>query len=781
MQKHDRVKWPSFFSARPGKRNLRDYVRLVIGYFASLILLAVYQQVRLFEFGVLDSFLNGNLWLLLVHHLGFTALVAFFFAFVFKGIEKKRPGWGFRTAAGFFVALLLLEVLLTEYFIRVFDLAGRDFVSQLGSVFSPTQMVLTCAISLVMLGTVYRLSYRFSKRFYRAISGMYPFTIVLFSLFLATLWSDRKPVNRNKVEHVGSEFLQALTAGEAYEGSDPNPFYGNWTPPNPLGPYIQWQEEPPHVVVLLVEGLSRDFVGEDAPLRAFTPFLDSLRNHSLFWENYLSNARESSQAPLLVSGSLPMGPDGFMDATNSPNRMSLFSLLRKNGYRTSFQYGGNASLNDWDRFLYEERLDELTDRKAFGNQYNLQDTDAAGNSLGYPDEELFHRYLGSLTPGSAPRLDILQTLSASGPYLIPDADTYVDRVERIRTRGSLDARQRRIVRKNRELFAAIAYTDHQIRKFIEAFSELPAFSNTLLIIAGTHRPLGLPASEPLDQYRVPLMVYSPMLKGNRVFDKVASHLDVAPSVLGSLSHRYDMEMPARAAWMGVSLLPEPSGHADKPIPLYRDHSGLRGIILGNNVYLDGREKELHTGLEPGGAATHTGQDPESLFRFQEAAERYVLENNALIPESAAPYDKLIREPGKKDLVWIHSVFSGSDLDKAYDIARDLAFEGRRDRARLLCEYILTRVPGHVDSEILLGRIHAWEGDYKTAEDILQQVVQKYPVYQDGYSALLDVYFWSGQHQKAQYLEPAIKANLGGSNSLKDKIDRAQRLLSQNQH
>jgi len=86
----------------------------------------------------------------------------------------------------------------------------------------------------------------------------------------------------------------------------------------------------------------------------------------------------------------------------------------------------------------------------------------------------------------------------------------------------------------------------------------------------------------------------------------------------------------------------------------------------------------------------------------------------------------------------------------------------------------------VDSEILLGRIHAWEGDYRTAEDILQQVVQKYPVYPDGYSALLDVYFWSGQHQKAQYLEPAIKANLGGSNSLKDKMDRARRLLSQNQ-
>ena len=780
MQKHDRVKWPSLFSARPGKRYLRDYVRLVIGFYASLILLAGYQQVRLYEFGVLDSFLNSNLLLLLVHHLGFTALVAFFYAFVFKAIAKKRPGWGFRSAAGFFLALLLAEVLLTEYFIRVFDLAGREFASQLRGVFSPTQMVLTCAISLVVLGTAYRLAYRSSKRFYRAISGMYPFTILLFTLFLATLWSDRKPVNRNKVEFVGSEFIRALTAGEVYEGSDPNPFYRTWSPPDPLGPYVNWQEEEPHVVILLVEGLSRDFIGEDAPLRAFTPFLDSLRTQSLFWENYLSNARESSQAPMLVSGSLPQGPGGFTDAPHSPNRMTMFSLLRKNGYRTSFQYGGNASLNGWDRFLYEERLDELTDRKAFGSQYALQDPDAAGISLGYPDGDLFDRYLESYSAGSVPRLDILQTLSTSRPYLIPDADAYQDRVSQILDRSGLDARQRRIVRKNRDLIAAMAYTDRQIGKFLKKFSRLPAAGNTLFIITGTHRPLGLPASESLDQYRVPLLVYSPLLKGNRVFEQVASHLDVAPSILGSLSRYYGLQLPAQAAWMGGSLIPGESGRKEKPIPLYRDHSGLRGVIDGKTAYMDGRAIGLDGSLQPREAAGETGQEIESRFRFQKAAERYVLENNALIPESAAPYEKLIREPGKKEMVWIHSVFSGSDLDKAYDIARGLAFEGRRDRARLLCEYILTRVPGHVDSEILLGRIHAWEGDYRTAEDILQQVVQKYPVYPDGYSALLDVYFWSGQHQKAQYLEPAIKANLGGSNSLKDKMDRARRLLSQNQ-
>ena len=108
----------------------------------------------------------------------------------------------------------------------------------------------------------------------------------------------------------------------------------------------------------------------------------------------------------------------------------------------------------------------------------------------------------------------------------------------------------------------------------------------------------------------------------------------------------------------------------------------------------------------------------------------------------------------------------------------MALDQHYERASLLCRYILSEVPGHVDAEILLGRSYAWQGIYDKAAVILEQVVQKYPIYADGYSALLDVYFWSGQDQKSLYLKPAIEAHLKSNREISEKLSRsASRLLS----
>ena len=131
LRKPDMGKWSDFFKARTGRRYLRDFVRLVIAFFACLVILiivgvllflGIYQQLRLYELGVLDDWMNRNLMLTGLHHLGYASLVSIPLAFIFNGLEKFKPGWGFRISIVLLLGLLLWELILTEYYLRHFDL-----------------------------------------------------------------------------------------------------------------------------------------------------------------------------------------------------------------------------------------------------------------------------------------------------------------------------------------------------------------------------------------------------------------------------------------------------------------------------------------------------------------------------------------------------------------------------------------------------------------------------------------------------------------------------------
>ncbi|MDG1572940.1 sulfatase-like hydrolase/transferase [Robiginitalea sp. M366] len=763
------MKVSAFFRATEGKRYLQDYLRLVIAFYISLLLISLYQQVRLFEQGALDSILNMNLLLLGLHQLGFAAFTGLFGAFLFNNLERKRPGWGFRVCIALFMGMLLLETLMTVYYIDYYELPGLGFTRQLGLRYSFTQILITLTVSTIVIGGAFRSSYRLSKRFYRIIANMFPATIILFSLFLATLLSEKRPVNLNKTQYLAETYMQDWMGETPYTGQNPYPFWSAWKGEGLLGEQLEFQPAPPHVVLIIADGLAGDFVGDNAPLREFAPFVDSLRQQSLYWKNFLANGREAAAALTAVSASLPMAQ--ARAGMHVPERYSLFALLKKAGYHTSFQYGGNSALNGWDRFLYQERVDELVDRKSFGPGYEMQDADAAGISAGFPDAALFERYVKTLAVPEVPRLDVFFTLSASQPNQIPDAEARRDTVEgKLETLG-LDPKTHRMARKNADLLASIQYSDQQLARFIRAMQATETYANTLFILTGSHRPKSLRDREPMAAYQVPFLVFGSLVTKPKTLAGQASHLDVAPDLVGSLARRYGWNMPPAAPWMGQGLKQAEAG-MPASIPLFGNTYGAGDYIADGHMLSGNEIYKAQSGLtlEEGNAAMR--DTLKALARDFRARYRFVFEKNALIPREAAIFEPLYRTPTKKELVWIQSVFNGSDFDKAFIIARDLALNSDRERAKLLCNYILSEVPGHVDTEILLGRINAWEGHYEKAIDILEQVVNKYPVYEDGYAALLDVYYWSGQDGKARYLQPAIENYLRNSRELRDKLDRA---------
>ncbi len=145
-------------------------------------------------------------------------------------------------------------------------------------------------------------------------------------------------------------------------------------------------------------------------------------------------------------------------------------------------------------------------------------------------------------------------------------------------------------------------------------------------------------------------------------------------------------------------------------------------------------------------------------------------------DSTLPYE--IPPVSPRELVWIHSVFSGSDFDKAYGIARGLAHEGRLEQANWLSRHILWEVPGHVDAEILLGRLYAWEHAFDKSAEILEVTIRNHRMYEDAYAALLDTYYWSGQHRRALGMQPMVEQYLAGSSLLQEKLQRSRDALGE---
>lgn len=764
---------------RTQRKTLKDFIRLAFAFFFCLVVLSVYQYFRLYLSGVLDGFVNKSLLLLLVHQLGFTSVTSLILVFLFNLLENKKPSFGFKFSGVVLVSLLVLETLLIEYYVTHYEILGLE-IFHLSSAGHLTTIFLIVLLASAILGSLFYFFNRVSASLYNAISKMYPFTILLFGLFLATLTSNKKPINENKTQHLMTSIIQDALDFNPYEGDKEYPLLTTYAQNDVLGPYMQLKAEKPNLVFLIVTGLGADFVGDRAIYKGFTPFLDSLATQSLYWTNYLSNSGERDAALPSIFGSLPFGKDGFTYADNSIRRNTLFAILKNNGYVSAFNYGGNSALGHLDKFLDEERVDYLLDKKSFGADYQMQEEDAAGFSLGYPDKELFRKWYSDPVQDKKPRLEVFLTLSTKRPFLVPDRGALEDRVSRIVATSKMRDRSKRLVGKNKEIFASLLYADQALKGFFDSFRDRPEFGNTIFIITGSHNSTDLPHRTDLDRYKVPLFIYSPLVKSPTKINTLASHADVLPSLIALLDKNYEMKFPLETSWLGKDLIATSVFDSTKTIPLFRNKKNIRDfiqgeyLVSGSSVY----QMDEHLGLREIDEEESIVQLKQDFKRFK-AINKYVIAENKLIPPALDMFKRVDANFAKDQIIWINSVFNGDDFDNAYDTARSLAFDGDKERALLLCRYILTKIPGHADTEILMGRINAWQGKYETAVQILREAIRKYPTYSDGYAALLDVYFWSDRDNEALALYKLIVRNGIEDKDIKKKLSRAYLKLKSN--
>tara|TARA_R110002074_G_scaffold168791_1_gene330249 strand:- start:14631 stop:16961 length:2331 start_codon:yes stop_codon:yes gene_type:complete len=750
----------------------------MISFFGCLLVLTLFQYGVLYYKGVLDSIFSISLLKAIVHHIGFTAITGIIMVFPFNFWENLRSKYGFNIVFVLLSFILIIEAMLTGYYCTTLVPLGSDLLG-----YSYSDMKITIAnsgglmlsvylfIGIVILIGLFLGLYRVTSKVYHRISRMYPFTIILFSLFVASLFTDGKPINQNKTQYLVVNLYNSSTEDNSYTSTEEYPLVKKPNIENVLGEYFTLNEQKPNIVFIMVEGLGRDFVGEGAEYGGFTPYLDSLTTKSLYWENFLSNTGRTFGVLPSLLGSLPFGKSGFMELEEFPNKLTLFSVLKNNGYHTSFYQGTNSSFDKVDRFLNSESVDFVLDKSGFGVNYQQQAEDAAGSSWGYPDKELFKKSISLPREENQPRLEVYMTISTHEPFIPPSQEYYEREVKTILSKGNFDSRAEKVIEKNDNVFATLLYTDEAIKWFMQAYKSQPNYENTIFIITGDHRLIPIPQRNNISRFHVPLIMYSPMLKATRKMSSVSSHFDVTPSILALLENQYELKMPKKVAWMGGALDMQTAFRSTKNIPLMRNKNELKEYISKEKLYTDGDIMEIDENMDLS-SAFGGGSVEASLERFK-SVNHYVTTENKIIPDSLAIFTIQKEKFTDAETIWLNSVYDGKDSDKGYFKARELAWNKKWDKALLLCRYNLSEAPSHIDTKILMGRVNSWIGNHDKAIEILKECININPNYIDSYAALFDVYFWSDKFREGLELTIAVEENSASANEISDKISRAR--------
>lgn len=593
------------------------------------VLFIIFILLRLFEFSVsassfgIPANFSFVIFIAFVKDLAFIltlSLWLFIVYFLVYSVSKKAANIVFIIVA---VVLSLLEVILIKYFLTTIVPLGGDvwrysfteIVQTVGSAGSIS--VITVIVALLLIAAIVWAFIKLPARL-RIESHLVlflPFIAFIAQVFtFSAVASSWKPASNefanslsaNKTfyfykqsckyffppvydldiysdSYSGGFGDKIVTVKTAFNYADENhfPFLHADETSDVLSPFFDSVSSKPNVVIILVEGLGRNFANEGASLGNFTPFIDSLSKHSLYWSNFLSEGGRTFAVLPSLLGSLPFGKNGFAEmGTAMPQNLNLVSLFKHNGYHTAFYYGGASHFDNMDLFLKQSAIDEIHDENNFSPGYQKQPS-FQGFSWGYGDKELFKQYLNLLPNNTPPRLDILLTVSTHNPFLINEQQKYFDRFEARLNELKFNDTQKAIAEKFKSQYASIMYTDDAIKNFITAYKQKSQFKNTIFLITGDHRMPEIPMNDKLERYRVPFIIYSPLLTRAAKFQSVSTHYDVAPSLLTYFKKQFHFDLPSLVTWMGTGLDTTPNFCNTHAYPIMQTKTDLVDFIYGN--------------------------------------------------------------------------------------------------------------------------------------------------------------------------------------------------------
>jgi len=746
---------------RVDKDKIYSYIFATLGLICVFWFLSIYELYFSKEAGIvienygtaiLYKFIN-DFWTGLI--IGVLLFPIFYLIQIFS---KKAA---FITISALFLSIIFLQFSLIKYSLTTLinlgaDILGYSYDDITSTVSASESASLSNLLPFIILPTLFFTTKYLIKKFANPskVVVVLLLCVLLFGSLKLVLSETSSDLFQNKTAFLTKDVINfqreksKISAFNLFDREDYPLLKPFEETPDVLSSYIKGSDEKPNIVVIVIEGLGSEFVSNNE-YSGFTPYLDSLITKSLYWDNFVSTTGRSFGILPSLFGSLPYGETGFLEIENVPSHLSLVSILKHNGYETSYYSGGPSSFDRKVNFLEFNGIQNLIDENKYSSDFVKTKSTEGGFAWGYPDSEIFRRAISSIDIEKQPRLDIVMTLSSHEPFEYPNKESYMAKAEAISNTLSKSEASKERVSNHKDIFGSLLYTDESIKSFMTAYEKRPDYNNTIFIITGDHRLIPITQKDKLCRFHVPFMIYTPMLKKPERFKSVSSHWDVTPSLLRFLTNNYKFKPLDITPWMGNGLDTTKQFRNEKTIPLMRYKGSLSDMIYKDYLYSNG---ELFKINENFGTYKVTEEIikktiEDSLLAFKKM-NAYVTQRNKIFPDSLNVYVVPKIKFSDAQLAIIEKYKKDKTFDELLFIARDKAFEKDYKTSRVLCDYILNEFPNYTDARILKGRTLAWEGQYEQSEQVLLNAIQRSPYYDDSYLALLDVYWWSNQDEKA---------------------------------
>ena len=289
-----------------------------------------------------------------------------------------------------------------------------------------------------------------------------------------------------------------------------------------------------NVVFILVESLSGSFMKEFGNKEGITPFLDSLAQKSIFFDNLYATGTRTVRGMEAMTLCIPPTPgQSIVKRPDNHDLYTVNSVFKSKGYDSNFFYGGDGYFDNMNSYfggngfnIYDRGRGSVLSDDINTVRNNIEDKDVSfENAWGICDEDIFAKMLGVADQqylDGKPFFNFVMTTSNHRPYSYPE--------------GKID------IPSGTGRAGAVKYTDFALKELFKKAKTKPWYPNTVFVIIADHCASSAGKDEiDVANYHIPAFIVNLPESKNQKIGKLCSQIDLFPTLFSMFNWTYESD------------------------------------------------------------------------------------------------------------------------------------------------------------------------------------------------------------------------------------------------